>query len=122
MTDHFELSIIIGTREISGSEAIRLRNRVIAASESSMLSSMFTSMICAPFSTCCRATVNASSYWSFLISLAKRGEPVTFVRSPTLTKLESGRTVNASMPLRRSHCSGLAKRLGSQSATALTIS
>ncbi|GIT12750.1 MAG: hypothetical protein CM1200mP34_1560 [Verrucomicrobiales bacterium] len=122
MTDHFELSIMIGTREMFGSEAIRLRNRVIAASESSMLSSMFTSIICAPFSTCCRATASASSYWSFLISLAKRGEPVTLVRSPTLTKLDSGRTVNASMPLSRNHGSGLAKRLGSQSATALAIS
>ena len=113
MTDHFELSIMIGTREMSGSEAIRFRKRVIDASESSMLSSMFTSIICAPFSTCCRATANASSYWSFLISLAKRGEPVTFVRSPTLMKLDSGRTVNASMPLSRSHGSGLAKRRGS---------
>ena len=104
---------MIGTREMSGSEAIRFRKRVIDASESSMLSSMFTSIICAPFSTCCRATANASSYWSFLISLAKRGEPVTFVRSPTLMKLDSGRTVNASMPLSRSHGSGLAKRRGS---------
>ena len=117
MTDHFELSTMIGTREMSGSDAIKFRNRTIAASESSMLSSMLTSMICAPFSTCCRATASASSYSSFLISLAKRGEPVTLFRSPMLMKLDSGRTVNASMPLSRSHGSGLAKRRGSQSLT-----
>ena len=62
MTDHFELSTMIGTREMSGSEAIKFKKRTIAASESSMLSSMLTSMICAPFSTCCRATASASSY------------------------------------------------------------
>ena len=112
---------MIGTREISGSEAIRFRNRVIAASESSMLSSMFTSMICAPFSTCCRATTSASSYWSFLIRFAKRGEPVTFVRSPIFMKLDSGRTVRASMPLSLSHGSGLANRRGSQSQIAAAI-
>ena len=31
----------------------------------------------------------------------KRGEPVTFVRSPTLTKFVSGRRVSASQPERR---------------------
>ena len=40
-----------GTRAMSGSAAIRLRKVVIAFSESSRPSSMFTSMICAPFST-----------------------------------------------------------------------
>ena len=60
MTLHFELSIITGTRAMSGSAAMRLRKRVIAAAESSIASSMFTSMTCAPFSTCWRATVSAS--------------------------------------------------------------
>ena len=55
MTDHFELSIMTGTRAMSGSEATRFRKVVIAFSESSIASSMFTSMICAPFSTCCLA-------------------------------------------------------------------
>ena len=52
ITSHFEESIITGTREISGSEAMRFRNLTMAALESSMASSMFTSTICAPFSTC----------------------------------------------------------------------
>ena len=47
---------MIGRRATSGSDAIRFRNVTIACSESSMPSSMLTSMICAPFSTCCRAT------------------------------------------------------------------
>lgn len=42
---------IIGSFAISGSEAIRFKNLVIAASESSIPSSMFTSITCAPPST-----------------------------------------------------------------------
>ena len=53
-------STITGTRAMSGSLAIRLRNVTIAASESSSPSSMLTSMICAPFSTCSRATASAA--------------------------------------------------------------
>ena len=60
ITLHLELSIMIGTREMSGSAAIRLRNLTMAASESSRPSSMFTSMIWAPASTCCRATDRAA--------------------------------------------------------------
>ena len=60
MTDHFEESIMIGTREMSGSAAIRFRKRAIAASESSMPSSMLMSMICAPLATCWRATSSAA--------------------------------------------------------------
>ena len=48
-----------GTRAMSGSEAIRCRKRTIAASESSMPSSMLTSMICAPLATWLRATSSA---------------------------------------------------------------
>ena len=51
ITSHLELSIMIGTRAISGSAAIRFRNSIIACFESISPSSMFTSMICAPFST-----------------------------------------------------------------------
>ena len=54
-----ELSIISGTRAISGSAASRLRKVRIAFSESSIASSMLTSTICAPFSTCWRATTSA---------------------------------------------------------------
>ena len=56
MTDHFELSIMIGTRAISGSVAMRFRNVVIAFSESSRSASMFTSIRFAPLRTCSSAT------------------------------------------------------------------
>ena len=62
ITAHFEESIITGTREISGSAAASFRNLSMAASESSIASSMLTSMTWAPFSTCWRATCRASSY------------------------------------------------------------
>ena len=61
ITHHFELSIITGTRAMSGSAAISLRKVVIASSASSRPSSMLTSMICAPFSTCWRATSTAAA-------------------------------------------------------------
>ena len=61
ITLHFELSIITGTRAMSGSAAMRLRKVVIACSLSSRASSMLTSMICAPFSTWSRATSTAAS-------------------------------------------------------------
>lgn len=85
MTSHFELSTITGTRAMSGSLAMRLRKRTIAALLSSMASSMFTSITCAPFSTCWRATASASSNWPLRIMRAKAFEPVTLVRSPMLT-------------------------------------
>ena len=61
MTVQFELSIMIGTRAMSGSAAIRLRNRVIACSPSISPSSMLTSRMFAPPSTCSRATASAAS-------------------------------------------------------------
>jgi hypothetical protein len=55
-------STITGTRAISGSAAMRLRNLRHGLNTPSIKpSSMFTSMICAPFSTCWRATLTASS-------------------------------------------------------------
>ncbi len=59
ITSHFDESIITGTRAMSGSVAIRFRKRTIAAFESSIASSMLTSMICAPLATCWRATSTA---------------------------------------------------------------
>jgi hypothetical protein len=53
MTDHFEESTITGTRQMPGSDATRRRKVVMARSASSIPSSMFTSMIWAPLSTCC---------------------------------------------------------------------
>ncbi len=61
ITSHLELSIMIGTRAMSGSAAIRLRNVVMALGLSSRPSSMLTSSTCAPASTCWRATVSAAA-------------------------------------------------------------
>ena len=94
-------SSITGTRAMSGSAASRFRNVRIACFESSSPSSMLTSMIWAPPSTCCRAIASASPYAPARTSFAKRGEPVTFVRSPTLTKFESGRITSGSSPAKR---------------------
>ena len=85
ITSHLEESIMMGTRAMSGSDAMSCRKRTMAALLSSMASSMLMSMTCAPFSTCWRATARASSYWPFRIMRANALEPVTLVRSPTLT-------------------------------------
>ena len=98
ITLHLELSIITGTRAMSGSLAIRLRNFTIAAWLSSMASSMFTSTTCAPFSTCWRATASASSYWPFRIMRANAFEPVTLVRSPILMNRLSSPMTSGSRP------------------------
>mmetsp|Transcript_37936 Transcript_37936/g.93037 ORF Transcript_37936/g.93037 Transcript_37936/m.93037 type:complete len:217 (-) Transcript_37936:214-864(-) len=112
------LSTMMGTRAMSGSLAMRFKKRVMAAAESSMPSSMFTSSICAPFSTWSRATAIAASYLSFLMRLAKRREPVTLQRSPTLTKLMLSPNTNSSMPLKREYGSRRGAARGLQSATA----
>jgi hypothetical protein len=84
---------------------MRFIKRTIAAFESSIASSMFTSMTCAPFSTCWRATTSASSNWPFRTMRANAFEPVTFVRSPTLMKSVPDVTLNGSRPARRIMCS-----------------
>ena len=76
---------MMGTRAMSGSLAIRFKKRTMAALLSSMASSMLMSIICAPFSTCWRATAKACSYSPFKIMRAKAFEPVTLVRSPMFT-------------------------------------
>ena len=106
ITDHLELSIMIGTRAISGSVATMLRNVVMAASESSMASSMFTSMMFAPLRTCSVATSSAVVKSSARIRSAKRRDPVTLVRSPIMVKLASGRRISGSRPARRVSPSG----------------
>ncbi len=58
-TDHFDESIMIGRRAISGSVAIKLRNVTIACSESSRPSSMLTSRMFAPPRTWSSATSSA---------------------------------------------------------------
>ena len=91
-TDSRELSTMIGSRATSGSIANSRRNRSMASSESSSASSMFTSRTFAPPSTWSRATRTASSNSPERMSRANRREPVTFVRSPTTRKADSGRT------------------------------
>ena len=59
---------------------------------------MLMSMICAPFSTCWRATASASSNWPFKIMRANAFEPVTLVRSPTLTNSVPGPMETGSRP------------------------
>ena len=101
MTDHFELSIITGTRAISGSVATRLRKRVIVSSESSSASSMLTSMMLAPPRTWSRATSAAAARSPDLTRRANRADPVTLVRSPTIRNVPSFLTVRVSSPLNR---------------------
>ena len=101
ITDHLEESIIIGTLEISGSEAIKFKNFTMAFSASNMPSSILMSIICAPFSTCCLATTTASSYCSSMISLAKALDPVTLVLSPTLINNSESPITIGSSPDRR---------------------
>ena len=121
MTDHFELSIMIGTLQISGSEAMRLRKRVMQASPSSMPSSKLISMICAPFSTWERTIASAPVKSSFLISFLKRGEPVTLERSPIFTKGVSPLIIlNASRPLSRWAGTAVGMARGGNGETSLT--
>ncbi len=90
---------MMGTRAISGSVAIRLRNVVIAFSESSRSASMFTSITFAPLRTCSSAT--STPLWKSPDSIRRRNlaEPVMLVRSPTITKPVSGVIRNGSRPL-----------------------
>ena len=62
---------------------------------------MFTSSAFAPFRTCSSATSTASSRSPASTSDRNRAEPVTFVRSPTITNPVSGPISNGSSPLQR---------------------
>ena len=92
---------MMGTRDISGSEAIKFKNRTMAAWLSNMASSMLMSMICAPFSTCWRATLRACSKSPLKIMRAKALEPVTLVRSPTFTNRLLASSETGSKPDKR---------------------
>ncbi len=92
---------MIGIRATSGSVAIRFRNVVIARSPSSRSASMLTSSRFAPPRTCSSATSTACCQSPLSTSPRKRAEPVTFVRSPTMTNAVSSVTVNGSSPLNR---------------------
>ena len=123
MTDHFDESIMTGTRadvRLAGEQAQEPRHR--ASAESSIASSMFTSMSWAPASTCWRATSTASSKRSSRISFANFREPVTFVRSPTLTKTLPGWGIaSGSRPDRRVFGSISGSSRGGRPATASAI-
>jgi hypothetical protein len=110
MTAKFELSIMMGSRAISGSLATRFRNAVMAATESSMASSMLTSSTLAPPRTCSRATASAAAKSPALIKLANFLEPETLVRSPMRMKFDSGRTVSTSSPAKRKGCARFSGR------------
>ena len=99
MIANLEESSMIGILAISGSACNRFTKVVMACTPSRRASSMFISSICAPFSTCWRATDSASSYLFSRMSLANFLEPVTLVRSPTFTKFNSGRMISGSRPL-----------------------
>ena len=75
-----------------------LRNSVIAFTPSSRPSSILTSMICAPPSTCALAISTASPYLPSFTSLRNFLEPATFVLSPTFTKFVSFVTTRDSRP------------------------
>ena len=100
---NFELSIMIGILAISGSLCTKFKKVVIANTPSNKASSILISMICAPFSTWLLATDSASSYLFSLIRRANFLEPVTLVRSPTFTKLVSGRITKGSNPANRKY-------------------
>ncbi len=93
----------------------------MAASASNMPSSMLISMICAPLSTCWRATSSASPYFSSFISRLKRAEPVTLVRSPTFTNRVLASIVSGSSPAKRQATGISGNGRGGTPATALTI-
>src|SRR5450631_2273898 len=88
-TLHFEESIITGTREISGSAAIRFRNLTMVGSPSMSASSTLMSMMLAPLSTCWRAMARHASQSPALRAFENLGEPVIFVRSPITMNCEA---------------------------------
>ena len=67
---------------------------------------MFTSSRLAPPRTCSSATSVAAAKSSASISVRKRAEPVTFVRSPIITKPVSGPISNGSSPLKAAGAAG----------------
>ena len=82
---------------------------------------MLTSMIWAPLSTWSRATSSAVSSAPSRISFLNRADPVTLVRSPTLTNSEDSSIAIGSSPARRSLWSGSGSARGLTPATAAPI-
>ena len=88
---------------------------------SSIASSMLTSITWAPFSTCSRQISKASSNSPSRISRLNFAEPVTFARSPTLTKSESLPMLKGSRPERRCSTGLFGIWRGAQSLTVSAI-
>ena len=118
---HLDESSMIGTFAISGSAAMSIKKRTMASFDSNIPSSILMSIIWAPFSTCCLATSSAASKLPSMTRRLKAAEPVTLVRSPTLTKSDSGPIVIGSSPAKRHFFSMIAGILGGQFWTASTI-
>mmetsp|Transcript_13478 Transcript_13478/g.42218 ORF Transcript_13478/g.42218 Transcript_13478/m.42218 type:complete len:258 (+) Transcript_13478:2133-2906(+) len=96
---NFDESTMMGRRETSGSGIAMFKNLVIAATPSSMPSSMLMSSTCAPLSAWCLAMSSALSYSPPMISFLNLIEPARLQRSPRLTKPRVPRsTVHASRP------------------------
>mmetsp|Transcript_5080 Transcript_5080/g.17048 ORF Transcript_5080/g.17048 Transcript_5080/m.17048 type:complete len:327 (-) Transcript_5080:769-1749(-) len=96
---NLEESTIMGRRLTSGSGMAMLRNLVMAATPSSMPSSMLMSSTWAPFSAWCLATSRALSYSLSMMSFLNLADPARLQRSPRLRKPNCLRsTVTASRP------------------------
>ena len=82
---------------------------------------MFTSSRLAPPRTCSSATSTAAEKSSASISRLNRADPVTFVRSPIVTKPVSGPISNVSRPLNRGRPSDCGNARGASPRTASPI-
>ena len=102
-TSKREESTITGTREISGSEAIRFRKCFISARASSIASSIFTSSTIAPSRTCAAAISRASLQFFSLIRRRNFLLPATLHLSPTFMNIPLFQ--KASMPDSQGVCS-----------------
>ncbi len=82
---------------------------------------MFTSRRFAPPRTCSSATSSAPCQSSASTRRRKRAEPVTFVRSPTITKFVSGVIANGSSPEKTGSARRSGTRRGGTPSTAAAI-
>ena len=82
---------------------------------------MLTSIRFAPPRTCSRATSSASWKFPASISRRKRVDPVTFVRSPIITKFVSSVITKGSRPLKRLLARPVGSRRGGTPSIAFLI-
>ena len=99
ITDHFEESIMTGTRAMSGSAAIRFRKRTIAASRvEHALVHVDVDDLRAALDLLARDVERAGVVARPRSGWRNFAEPVTLVRSPTLTNRLSGPMLSGSRP------------------------